>query len=96
MLATIRDGELCEELVLAQISIGLTKASDFSETTAAPAQFELLLHRRARISIRASIFLRRRMEIRPRDRRLAIVELGASDLGIGIDERLLVNTTHTL
>ena len=31
-----------------------------------------------------------------RDRRLAIVELGASDLSIGIDERLLIDASNTL
>ena len=30
------------------------------------------------------------------DRRLAIVELGEGDLGVGVDEGLLVDTAHTL
>jgi hypothetical protein len=35
-------------------------------------------------------------EISSRDRRLAIVELGESDLGIGVDERLLVDAPEPL
>src|SRR3974377_1255213 len=35
-------------------------------------------------------------QIRRRDRRLAIVQLGASDLGVGIDEGLLVDPTNAL
>jgi hypothetical protein len=35
-------------------------------------------------------------QIRGGDGRLAIVELGASDLRKGIDERLLVNSTNAL
>ena len=31
-----------------------------------------------------------------RDRHLAIVELGASDLGVGVDEGLLVNAANAL
>src|SRR6478609_7005739 len=35
-------------------------------------------------------------QIRGRDRRLAIIKLGASDLGMGIDERLLVDPADAL
>src|SRR6478736_8557483 len=35
-------------------------------------------------------------QIRGRDRRLAIIKLGASDLGMGIDERLLVDAADAL
>ena len=35
-------------------------------------------------------------QIRGRDRRLAIVQLGARDLRIGIDERLLVDAANAL
>ena len=35
-------------------------------------------------------------QIHRRDRHLAIVELGASDLGVGVDEGLLVNAANAL
>src|SRR5215813_14880700 len=35
-------------------------------------------------------------QIGGRDRRLAIVELGESDLGVGVDEGLLINAPHSL
>jgi hypothetical protein len=35
-------------------------------------------------------------QISRRDRRLAIVELGTGDLGVGIDEGLLVDASHAL
>src|ERR1700752_4373779 len=35
-------------------------------------------------------------EVGRRDRRLAIIELGASDLGVSIDEGLLINASHSL
>ena len=35
-------------------------------------------------------------QIRRCDRRLAVVQLGASDLGVGVDERLLVDAAHAL
>jgi hypothetical protein len=36
------------------------------------------------------------LKIGRRDRRLAIIELGASNLGVGVDEGLLVDTSDPL